>query len=101
MSTEYIIQKLDSIEKMLTEQNMLKKEVLTFYEAAIYLEVSHSHLYKMTSTGIVPSYKPNGKKLYFDRKELDSWLLSNRQSSQEEIEQQAANYLIKKGRVEL
>ncbi|MDD3542357.1 MAG: helix-turn-helix domain-containing protein [Petrimonas sp.] len=101
MSTEYIIQKLDSIEKMLTEQNMLKKEVLTFNEAAIYLEVSHSHLYKMTSTGIVPSYKPNGKKLYFDRKELDSWLLSNRQSSQEEIEQQAANYLIKKGRVEL
>ncbi len=101
MSTEYIIQKLDSIEKMLTEQNMLKKEVLTFNEAAIYLEVSHSHLYKMTSTGVIPSYKPNGKKLYFNRKELDSWLLSNRQSSQEEIEQQAANYLIKKGRVEL
>jgi hypothetical protein len=39
--------------------------------------------------------------LYFNRKELDNWLLSNRQSSQEEIEQQAANYLIKKGRVEL
>ncbi len=101
MSTEYIIQKLDSIERMLTEQNMLQKEVLTFNEAAIYLEVSHSHLYKMTSTGVIPSYKPNGKKLYFNRKELDSWLLSNRQSSQEEIEQQAANYLIKKGRVEL
>jgi excisionase family DNA binding protein len=101
MSTEYIIQKLDSIERMLTEQNMLKKEVLSFNEAAIYLEVSHSHLYKMTSTGVIPSYKPNGKKLYFNRKELDSWLLSNRQSSQEEIEQQAANYLIKKGRVEL
>lgn len=101
MSTEYIIQKLDSIERMLTEQNMLQKEVLTFNEAAIYLEVSHSHLYKMTSTGLIPSYKPNGKKLYFNRKELDNWLLSNRQSSQEEIEQQAANYLIKKGRVEL
>jgi excisionase family DNA binding protein len=101
MSTEYIIQKLDSIERMLTEQNLLQKEVLTFNEAAIYLEVSHSHLYKMTSTGTVPCYKPNGKKIYFNRKELDGWLLSNRQSSQEEIEQQAANYLIKKGRVEL
>ena len=101
MSTEYIIQKLESIERMLTEQNMLQKEVLTFNEAAIYLEVSHSHLYKMTSTGTVPCYKPNGKKIYFNRKELDSWLLSNRQSSQEEIEQQAANYLIKKGRIEL
>lgn len=101
MSTEYIIQKLDSIEKMLTEQNLLQKEVLTFNEASIYLEVSHSHLYKMTSTGVVPCYKPNGKKIYFNRKELDEWLMSNKQCSREEIEQQAANYLIKKGRIEL
>jgi excisionase family DNA binding protein len=96
-----ILEKLNSIEKMLTEQNMLRKEVLTFNETAIYLGVSHSHLYKMTSTEVIPSYKPNGKKLYFNRKELDNWLLSNKQYSQEEIEQQAANYLIKKGRVEL
>lgn len=34
-----ILEKLDSIEKMLQEQNMLKKEVLSFIEAAIYLEV--------------------------------------------------------------
>ena len=98
---EIILTKLNGIEKMLMEQNMLKKEVLSFNEAAIYLEVSHSHLYKMTSTGIVPSYKPNGKKLYFNRKELDSWLLSNKQFSQQEIEQEAANYLLKKGRTQL
>jgi excisionase family DNA binding protein len=98
---EIILSKLNSIEKMLTEQTMLKKEVLTFNEAAIYLEVSHSHLYKMTSSGTVPFYKPNGKKLYFKRGELDAWLLSNRSSSKDEIEQQAADYLIKKGRVML
>ncbi|HKM94486.1 MAG TPA: helix-turn-helix domain-containing protein [Prolixibacteraceae bacterium] len=98
---EIILTKLNGIEKMLMEQNMLKKEVLSFNEAAIYLEVSHSHLYKMTSTGVVPSYKPNGKKLYFNRKELDSWLLSNKQFSQQEIEQEAANYLLKKGRTRL
>ena len=98
---EIILTKLNSIEKMLQEQNLLKKEVLNFNEAAIYLEVSHSHLYKMTSTGAVPSYKPNGKKLYFNRKELDNWLLSNRQTSKEEIDQQAADYLVKKGRVRL
>lgn len=101
MSTEYIIQKLNSIEKMLTEQNMLRKEVLSFNEAAVYLEVSHSHLYKMTSTGAIPSYKPNGKKLYFNRRELDSWLLSGKQAHQEEIDQQAVDYLVKKGRIRL
>jgi excisionase family DNA binding protein len=101
MSEDLIFQKLESIEQMLTEQNILRKDVLTFNETAIYLGVSHSHLYKMTSTGVIPSYKPNGKKLYFNRHELDAWLLSNKQYSQDEIEQEAANYLIKKGRVQL
>lgn len=96
-----ILQKLESIERMLIEQNMLKKEVLNFNEAAIYLEVSHSHLYKLTSLGVIPAYKPNGKKLYFNRRELDAWLLSNKQASTSEIELEANDYLMKKGRAKL
>ena len=96
-----ILEKLESIERMLNEQNMLKKEVLSFTETAIYLEVSHSHLYKLTSNGTLPFYKPNGKKLYFNRHELDQWLLSNRHVSHNEIQQQAADYLVKKGRFRL
>ena len=95
---EVIFQKLDRIEKMLTEHNMLKKEVLNFNEAAIYLEVSHSHLYKLTSTGKIPVYKPNGKKLYFNREELNVWLLSNRQASTAEIEGEAQRFQLKTGR---
>lgn len=98
---EKIFAKLESIERMLMEQNMLKKEVLNFSEAAIYLEVSHSHLYKLTSTGSIPAYKPNGKKLYFNRHELDTWLLSNKQVSTSELEQQANEYLMNKGRARL
>ena len=98
---EKIFAKLESIERMLIEQNMLKKEVLNFNEAAIYLEVSHSHLYKLTSLGNIPAYKPNGKKLYFNRRELDAWLLSNKQASTSEIELEANDYLMKKGRAKL
>ena len=98
MSTDYIIQKLESIEKMLTEQNMLQKEVLNFNEAAVYLEVSHSHLYKLTSTGTIPAYKPNGKKLYFNRQELNKWLLSNRHASISDIEEEASQFTLKSGR---
>jgi excisionase family DNA binding protein len=101
MSDELIYQKLESIEKMLIEQNLLKKDVLNFIEAALYLDVSHSHLYKLTSTGAIPCYKPNGKKVYFNRQELDTWLLRKRQTTSDEIEQQAADYLLKKGRVRL
>jgi len=96
-----ILQKLESIETMLIEQNMLKKDVLNFKETTAYLEVSGSHLYKLTSAGIIPSYKPNGKKLYFNRKELDVWLLSNKQTSKDEIDQQADEYLMKAGRAKL
>jgi excisionase family DNA binding protein len=94
-----ILEKLESIERMLIEQNMLKKEVLNFNETAEYLEVSHSHLYKLTSTGTIPAYKPNGKKLYFNRKELDLWLLTNKQVSTDEIGQQADEFQMKSGRI--
>lgn len=96
-----IIEQLDRIEKLLKEQQTMQKQVLNFNEACAYLELSQSHLYKLTSTGAVPHYKPNGKKIYFNREELDNWLLRNRMQSQDEIEQQAADYLIKKGKVKL
>ena len=96
-----ILEKLERIEKLLETQQAMQKQVLNFNDACIYLELSQSHLYKLTSTGSIPHYKPNGKKLYFKREELDTWLLRNRNNSIDEIEQEAANYLIKKGRVQL
>ena len=96
-----IIERLERIEKLLVEQQTLQKQVLNFNETCQYLELSQSHLYKLTSTGAIPHYKPNGKKICFQREELDHWLLRNRMDSQDEIEQQAADYLIKKGAVKL
>jgi excisionase family DNA binding protein len=96
-----ITEKLDRIEKLLMEQQIMQKQVLNFKDACAYLELSQSHLYKLTSTATVPHYKPNGKKIYFQREELDNWLLRNRTDSLEDVEQQAADYLIKKGRVRL
>lgn len=95
---EVIFQKLERIERLLSEQNMLQKEVLNFNEAAVYIEVSHSHLYKLTSTGTIPAYKPNGKKLYFNRQELNKWLLSNRQTSLSDIEEEVNQFQLKSGR---
>lgn len=96
---DIIIERLEKIERLLESQNLLQKEVLNLNESALYLELSTSHLYRLTSTSCIPYYKPNGKKLYFKRTELDQWLLRNRVITKDEIETQAANYLIKKGRV--
>ena len=101
IAMDEILKRLEIIEKHVLDRNIILKNVLNLNEACTYLELSQSHLYKLTSTGSIPHYKPNGKKLYFNRAELDQWLMRNRSTTQDEIEQQAADYLIKKGRVKL
>ncbi|MEX0966743.1 MAG: helix-turn-helix domain-containing protein [Bacteroidia bacterium] len=101
MKMDEIILRLDNLQRLIERQGIQTKEVLNFKEACEYLELSQSHLYKLTSAGSIPHYKPNGKKLYFKKSELESWLLRNRNSTQDEIDQKAADYLIKKGRVKL
>ncbi|MBF2707749.1 helix-turn-helix domain-containing protein [Flavobacterium soyangense] len=94
MDQEIIIQKLANIETMLQQQNLLRKDVLNLNEACSYLDISASHLYKMTSQKLIPHFCPQGKKLYFNRTQLDEWLQRNRQDSADEIETMAANYLL-------
>ena len=95
MSTEnLILEKLERLEQRIGEQNLLMKEVLNFNDACSYLDISASHLYKLTSQKSIPHFCPQGKKLYFNRAELDEWLQRNRQSSTDEIETMAANYLL-------
>lgn len=72
------------------------KEVLTSDEAAKYMGVSKSYLYKLTMKQQIPHYKPMGKMCYFNRIELEQWLQSNRVSTSTEISQQAQAYCMKK-----
>src|SRR5574344_513334 len=92
-----ILKTLTSIEQKLTEQNLLQKEIFTFAEACLYLDLSSSHLYKLTSGNAIPCYCPQGKKLYFRRAELDAWLTSRRNNTAGEVEQQAADYIVRQG----
>lgn len=70
-----LIERIDELEKS-TKQ---AKTVLGFDEACKYIGVSKSLLYKLTAAKEVPHYKPRGKMLYFNRAEIDNWLLQNRQ----------------------
>ena len=73
------------------------KEVLTSDEAARYLGISKSYLYKLTMRQLIPHYKPMGKMCYFNRHELEAWLQSNRVATEEEINREAQAYCLKKG----
>lgn len=94
MNTILIMERLDRIEKLLTAQ----KEVLTFEEACEYSGISRSYLYKLTSSGMIPHSKPNGKMIFFERSKLVSWLLQNKRRSEEELQAAAIQYTLRKRR---
>lgn len=73
------------------------KEVLTSNEAAKYMGISMSYLYKLTMRGEIPHYKPMGKMCYFNRAELEEWLQQNRVSTTTEITDKANRYCMKGG----
>ena len=93
MNNQNISNQLEEIKSLLTEQS---EKPLPFKEAAEYLGVSKSYLYKLTSFNKISFYKPNGKKIYFSKSDLDTWILRNRVSSKEEIEVKANSYLNKR-----
>lgn len=71
---------------------LTKKDVLTVDEAARYMGVSKSYLYKLTMQGKVPFSKPLGKMCYFNRLELEAWLMSNRVATADELQDRARSY---------
>lgn len=73
------------------------KEVLTSDEAARYIGISKSYLYKLTMERKIPHFKPMGKMCFFNRQELEQWLQTNRVATTDDIEQQAQTYCLKKG----
>lgn len=92
MSENVIIEKLDKILSILETNNTASKTVLNFDETCSYLNLSKSHLYKLTSQKKIPHSCPTGKKLYFDKFELDTWLLENSRTTDEQILKQANSY---------
>jgi excisionase family DNA binding protein len=81
--------RLRNIETLLLSQ----KTVLNFDEVAAYTGLSKSYLYKLTCSGGIPCYKPQGKHIYFNKLEIDQWLQQNRKATNIELENEAATFV--------
>lgn len=91
MTQTQIHEKLNKIEEILSKQS---DEALSHDEAAAYLHISSSYLYKLCHKNLIVYYKSAGGKLNFYKKsDLDKWLFNDRQSSEAELEQEAENRL--------
>ena len=100
---ELIISRLDRIEKLLQNASLTgseeapRKEGKTIFdvnEVCKYLHMSKSSIYKMTADRIIPHYK-RGKLLYFNKIEIDDWVMENRVKTMSELEKEATEYLLK------
>lgn len=67
---EVINERLKSIEETL----YTTKDILNMKEVCQYLDISQSLLYKLTCTGEIPHFKPRGKMIFFEKKELIEWI---------------------------
>lgn len=82
-------EKQEIIQEVTERVALPQKAVLTSQEAAAYLGISLSKLYKLTCAKEIPHYKPNGKLNYFERAEIEAWVLRNRIATNAEISDQA------------
>ncbi|WP_042368207.1 helix-turn-helix domain-containing protein [Bacteroides neonati] len=88
---EKILEKLNQIERY---SLLAAKNVLCLEDVAMLTGLSKSWLYKATCNHLIPFYKPNGKQIYFDRTEIESWMKQNRIATAQEIDQQATTYVV-------
>ena len=90
------MENLQSIDEQLKEIKTLllsQKTVLNFDEVAAFTGLSKSYLYKLSCSGGIPCYKPQGKHIYFNKPEIESWLLQNRKATNVELDSQAATFV--------
>ena len=69
--------------KSLEDAIYTTKEILNMKDVCQYLDISQSLLYKLTCTGEIPHFKPRGKMMFFEKKELIAWIKRNKINDQE------------------
>lgn len=66
-------------------QGIFIKDILSLSEAAVYMNLSKSYLYKLTSAKKITYFKPGAKRIYFRKADLDQWMLRSKITSNEQF----------------
>lgn len=89
----YFVTRFGSLEKLTDHMKKIEKyiyvgkEIFTVEEAAAFLGVSVSFIYRLTSGKQISVYRPSGKLLYINRNELINWVMKYEELSEEKIEE--------------
>lgn len=75
------------------------KELLSSQEAADYLGVAKSTLYKYAQERLIPRTRPTGKMSYYRKEDLDAFLSTGKVKTMDEINKEAFRKSVRSGRI--
>lgn len=75
--------KVIELERLLSIQNI---EPLDVKQTAEYLKLKPSYIYSLIHQNKIPYHKPNGKRVYFFKSDLNKWILGSKFRSVDEVE---------------
>jgi excisionase family DNA binding protein len=78
-------QQILEIKEIITKQVLIHKEVMSLNEAAIYMDISKSFLYKLTCKRAISFSRPGAKIIFFRKVDLDTWMLGRKVPSVHEL----------------
>ncbi len=93
-----IQQELNEIKRLVKQNYINKKEVLTSGELISYLNISESLLYKLTSNRLIPFSKPTNGTLFFLKDKILEWIEENSIHSVSDAEKFYQSYQKRKSR---
>jgi len=103
---EIIVEKLSGIERRLeviesklnyNNETSDVSKIMTLEQLTNYASLSKSLIYKLTSSREIPHSK-RGKRLYFNKSEIDEWLLKGKIKTIDEIQTEVDDFLTKRKR---
>ena len=92
METEKII--LAELQTIKQYAQLGAKRALTMDDVSLLTGLSKSRLYKLCYLKQIPYRKNNGRYTYFDKAEVEDWMLKHRVKTNDEIESEAAAYIV-------
>ncbi|MGO3184466.1 MAG: helix-turn-helix transcriptional regulator [Aequorivita sp.] len=91
MENQLILKELKELRQIIV--NGTFKKILNVEDLINYTGYKRSYIYKLVHNNTIPFSKPNGKTLFFEKSEIDAWLLQNKSKSISQINDQAQDYI--------
>lgn len=87
----------DALRKAKQPEASKDRKTMTVDEVAAFTGLAKGTIYIKTMRGLIPHYKRD-KRVFFERDEIEAWLLENKRITTAEAAQQADKYLASKSK---